>query len=59
VLQTGQHADAVRADRDLAAACGVTTIPTYVVPGQPPIHGAKRSAVLVEALRAAAARPPA
>jgi predicted DsbA family dithiol-disulfide isomerase len=54
VLQTGQYADAVRADRDLAAARGVTTIPTYVVPGQPPIHGARRPAVLVEALRRAA-----
>jgi len=55
VLETGRYADAVRADRDLAATHGVTTIPTYVVPGQPPIHGAKRPAVLVEALRAAAA----
>jgi predicted DsbA family dithiol-disulfide isomerase len=55
VLEAGRYADAVRAERDLAATHGVTTIPTYVVAGQPPIHGAKRPAVLVEALRAAAA----
>ena len=55
VLETGRYADAVRADRHLAAAHGVTTIPTYIVPGQPLIHGAKRPAVLIEALRAAAA----
>jgi predicted DsbA family dithiol-disulfide isomerase len=55
VLETGRYADAVRVDRDLAAAHGVTTIPTYVVQGQPPIHGAKRSAILVEALRTATA----
>ena len=53
-LQTGRYADAVRADRELAAAYGVEKIPTYVVGGQPPIHGAKRPAVLLEALRAAA-----
>ena len=33
---------------------GVAKIPTYVVEGRPPIHGAKRPAVLIEALRAAA-----
>jgi predicted DsbA family dithiol-disulfide isomerase len=55
VLETGQYADAVRADRDLAATHGITTIPTYVVAGQQAIHGAKRPAVLVEALCAAAA----
>ena len=55
-LRTGRFADAVRADRDTAAAYGVTKIPTYVVQGQPPIHGARRPAVLVEALRVAAAR---
>jgi predicted DsbA family dithiol-disulfide isomerase len=54
VLDTGHYADAVRADRELAAASGVDTIPTYVVEGQPPIHGARRPAVLVDALRAAA-----
>jgi predicted DsbA family dithiol-disulfide isomerase len=54
VLETGRYADAVRADRELAAAYGVAKIPTYVVEGQPPIHGAKRPAVLVEALRTAA-----
>ncbi len=57
VLKTGRYADAVRADRHLAAAHGVTAIPTYIVPGQPPIHGAKRPAILVQALRAAAAKP--
>ena len=57
VVETGRYADAVRAERDLAAAYSVTTIPTYVMAGQPPIHGAKRSAILVEALRAAAAKP--
>jgi predicted DsbA family dithiol-disulfide isomerase len=57
VLETGRYADAVRADRHLATAHGVTAIPTYMVPGQPPIHGAKRPAILVEALRAAAAKP--
>jgi len=54
VLDTGQYAEAVRADRELAAAHGVDKIPTYVVDEQPPIHGAKRPAVFVEALRAAA-----
>ena len=54
-LATGRYAGAVRVDRDLAAAHGVTKIPTYVVGRQPPIHGAKRPAVLVEALLAAAA----
>ena len=53
-LESGRYADAVRADRELAAAHGVGKIPTYVVDGQPPIHGAKRPAVLVEALRTAA-----
>jgi predicted DsbA family dithiol-disulfide isomerase len=54
VLDTGLYADAVRADRELAAGYGVDKIPTYVVGEQPPIHGAKRPAVLVEALREAA-----
>jgi predicted DsbA family dithiol-disulfide isomerase len=54
VLETGRYADAVRADRDLAGEHDVTMIPTYVLQGQPPIHGAKRPTVLVEALRAAA-----
>jgi predicted DsbA family dithiol-disulfide isomerase len=54
VLQTGRYADAVRADRRLAAAYAATKIPTYVVAGQSPIHGARRPAVLVEALRRAA-----
>jgi protein-disulfide isomerase-like protein with CxxC motif len=35
VVKTGRYADAVRADRHLAAAHGVTTIPTYIVPEQP------------------------
>jgi predicted DsbA family dithiol-disulfide isomerase len=55
MLETRRYADAVRADRDLATTHEVTTIPTYVLPGQPPIQGAKRPALLVEALRAAAA----
>jgi predicted DsbA family dithiol-disulfide isomerase len=54
VLDTGRYADAVRADRELAAGYGVDKIPTYVVDKQPPIHGAKRPAVLVETLRTAA-----
>jgi predicted DsbA family dithiol-disulfide isomerase len=58
VLETGRYAGAVRADRGLAVANGVTKIPTYVVAGQPPIHGAKRPAVLVEALRRAAGNAP-
>jgi predicted DsbA family dithiol-disulfide isomerase len=52
-LETGRYAEAVRADRELAAAYGVGKIPTYVVAGHPPIHGAKRPAVLVDALRTA------
>jgi predicted DsbA family dithiol-disulfide isomerase len=54
VLATAKYADAVRADRELAAMHRVTKIPTYVVMGQPPIHGAKRPALLVETLRTAA-----
>jgi predicted DsbA family dithiol-disulfide isomerase len=54
VLEMGRYAKAVRADRELAAGYGVTKIPTYVVAGQPPIHGARRPAVFIEALRAAA-----
>jgi predicted DsbA family dithiol-disulfide isomerase len=54
VLDTGRYANAVRAERELAAGYGVDKIPTYVVGKQPPIHGAKRPAVLVEALRDAA-----
>ena len=54
MLESGRYADAVRADRSLAAAFGVDAIPTYALEGRPPIHGAKRPAVLVEALRAAA-----
>jgi predicted DsbA family dithiol-disulfide isomerase len=54
ILESGRYADAVRADRRLSAAFGVDAIPTYVVEGRPPIHGAKRPAVLVEALRSAA-----
>ena len=54
VLEVGRYANAVRADRELAAGYGVTKIPTYVVAGQPPIHGARRPAVFVEALRTAA-----
>lgn len=54
VLESGRYVVAVRADRELAADYGVAKIPTYAVEGQPPIHGAKRPAVLVEALREAA-----
>ena len=50
----GRYAKAVRADRELAAGYGVSKIPTYVVAGQPPIHGARRPAIFVEALRTAA-----
>lgn len=50
-LSSGRYADAVRADRALAQAYGVTNIPTYVIAGGPPIHGAKRPAVLLAALR--------
>ena len=53
-LASDQYAEAVRADRELAASNGIEKTPTYAVEGQPPIHGAKRPAVLVEALRAAA-----
>ena len=53
-LETGRYAGAVRADRELAAAYGVGKIPTYVVAGHPPIQGAKRPAVLLEALRTGA-----
>ena len=59
VLETGRYAEAVRADRALAADYGVAKIPTYAVEGQPPIHGAKRPAVLVEALRRSAEEPQA
>jgi predicted DsbA family dithiol-disulfide isomerase len=52
-LETGRYVRAVRADRELAAEHGVGKIPTYVVAGHPPIHGAKRPAVLLEALRTA------
>lgn len=58
VLESGIYADAVRADRRLAGEYGVTKIPTYVVDRQPPIHGAKRTAILVDALRAAATSAP-
>lgn len=54
VLETGRYANAVRADRELGATHGVAKIPTYVMAGQPPIHGARRPTVLVEALRRAA-----
>ena len=57
VLEAGRYAEAVRADRDLAARYGVAKIPTYVVEGQPPIHGARRPAVFIEALRTAADSP--
>ena len=54
VLESGRYADAVRDDRRLAATYGVAKIPTYVMGNRPPIHGAKRPAVLIEALRTAA-----
>lgn len=50
-----QAAEAVRADRVLATQAGVTNIPTYVITGGTPILGAKRPAVLLAALRKAAA----
>jgi predicted DsbA family dithiol-disulfide isomerase len=53
-LKTGRYAGAVRADRELAVEYGAAKIPTYVVEGHRPIHGAKRPAVLLEALRTAA-----
>ena len=53
-LVSGRYAEAVRADRVLATQAGVTNIPTYVIAGGPPIHGAKRPAVLLAALREAA-----
>jgi predicted DsbA family dithiol-disulfide isomerase len=52
-LETGRYACAVRADRELAVAYGVRKIPTSVIEGHPPVHGAKRWAVLLEALRKA------
>lgn len=52
-LLTGCFAEDVRRDRVLATAAGVTSIPTYVIAGGEPIHGAKRPAVLLAALRAA------
>jgi predicted DsbA family dithiol-disulfide isomerase len=57
-LETGRHASAVRGDREVAAAYGVGKIPTYVVGGQPPIHGARRPGVLLAALRTAARNAP-
>lgn len=51
ILEAGTYAEDVRNDRRLAGAHGVSSIPTYVLPGQPPIHGAKRPAALVDALR--------
>ncbi|WP_193312962.1 DsbA family oxidoreductase [Georgenia subflava] len=53
-VASGRHADAVRADRELARTYGVTRIPTYVVAGQPPIHGAKKPRFFVDALHRAA-----
>lgn len=53
-LATGRFAEAVRADHGLAKEAGVTSIPTYVIAGGEPIHGAKRPAVLLAALRSAA-----
>lgn len=47
---SGRYADAVRQDRALADSHGVTTIPTYVITGQEPIHGTPRPAVFLEAL---------
>jgi predicted DsbA family dithiol-disulfide isomerase len=56
VLKTGRYRRAVQADRELAAARGVAKIPTYLVQGLPAIHGARRPAVLLDALRTAAAK---
>lgn len=50
-LLGGRYADAVRQDGALASAHGVTNIPTYVLPGQEPIHGALRPEVFLDALR--------
>lgn len=52
-VESGRHADAVRADRELAATFGVTSIPTYVIGDQPPMHGAKKPRFFVDALRRA------
>lgn len=54
VLTDGRYAPAVRADRRWADSHGITNIPTYLLPGQPPIHSAKRPRVFLEALRRAA-----
>ncbi|AXH95747.1 DsbA family oxidoreductase [Ornithinimicrobium avium] len=50
-LLSGRYADAVRQDRARAGDRGVTSIPTYVLPGQDPIHGALRPVVFLDALR--------
>ena len=55
-LTEARYADAVRADRELAGTRGVLNIPTYIIDGQSPIHGAKRPAILTAALRSAAER---
>ena len=56
VLDSGQYADAVRATAGWPRRTA-SKIPTYVVEGRPPIHGARRHPVLIEALRAAARDP--
>lgn len=56
-LESSRYAEAVDADRDLAAQHGVTNVPTYVIAGGAPIQGAKRPALFLEALRAAKTSP--
>jgi predicted DsbA family dithiol-disulfide isomerase len=53
-LESGHCFAAVVADRALAATYGVISIPTYVFERQDRIYGARRPAVIAEALRRAA-----
>lgn len=52
-LEAGEYAESVRADRAVAGRFSVTGIPSYVIGDQPPILGARRPALLLEALRRA------
>lgn len=52
-LLSGRYADAVRDDRSLGRAHGITSVPAYLMPGQEPLHGAVRPAVYVGALHEA------
>ncbi|MHB1065012.1 MAG: DsbA family oxidoreductase [Georgenia sp.] len=53
-VASSRYAEPVRADRELARTYGVGKIPTYVIAGRPPIHGALKTHIFVDALRRAA-----